>query len=98
MASKWVLGKRVVTQGVKSARVALPIIIKPARTLWNEIIGFLFIVMAIFPFGSSVVRTARHYNGDTGSLLKMIMGGFFALVLGSYGISSFLRARKISRS
>ncbi|HWB86697.1 MAG TPA: hypothetical protein VG675_21310 [Bryobacteraceae bacterium] len=79
-----------------------PAIIKPARTLWNEVIGFLFLSFAVI-FGFKTVRYAMDYfkaepAGGTGELIRLAMAGFCTLLMAWYGISSFLRARKISRS
>jgi len=89
--------KNVLSQGRLFIRHVVPAAVRPVHTLWHEIIGFLFLVLAIF-IGSAGVRTWTHYKGDPGELLKMILAGCFTIVLAGYGISSFLRARKISRS
>ncbi len=89
--------KSIVYQSQQLLRHILPAAIRPARTLWHELIGFLFIVLAVWPLPSAF-RTARSFNGDTGSLIKLLMIFFFVVLMGGYGISSFLRARKISRS
>jgi hypothetical protein len=70
---------------------------KPARTLWHEVIGFLFLAMAII-FVFSGLRAIREFDGSIGAVLRLVMLAFCVCVLGGYGISSFLRARKISRS
>jgi hypothetical protein len=75
----------------------LPGVIKPIHILWNEVIGFIFLVLAAF-VGISTYRRAQHFGGDTGGLLILIASFLFAAVLAWYGISSFLKARKISRS
>lgn len=85
---------RVAKQFVKHV---LPGVMKPARVLWNEIIGFLFVVLAVF-VGFSSYRRARIYSGDTGEML--LLGAYFLFtgLLLYYGVSSFWKARKISRS
>ena len=70
----------------------LPAIVKPAHALWNEVIGFLFLCIAGI-FGIQAVRSWIH--GDIG---RMLLAAFCTLLLGGYGVSSFRRARKISRS
>ena len=80
----------------------VPAILKPARALWNQVIGFLFLSLAVF-FGSGTVRYARGYmkagpGGGTGELMGLARAGFCTFLMAWYGISSFLRARKISRS
>ena len=75
----------------------IPGVMKPARILWNEIIGFLFVVLAVF-VGFATYRRARTYSGDTGELLLLVAYFGFCGLLAYYGLSSFWRARKISRS
>lgn len=75
----------------------VPGVIKPVRVLWNEIIGFLFLVLAVFVSLSSY-RRAQNFGGDLGELLLLIAYFGFAALLGYYGVSSFWKARKISRS
>ena len=73
-------------------RHVVPAIVKPAHILWNEVIGFLFLCIAGI-FGIQAVRSGMHHE-----IGRTLMAGFCTLLLGGYGISSFRRARKISRS
>jgi type VI protein secretion system component VasK len=75
----------------------LPGIIKPLHALWNEMIGFLFAVFAIVIF-ASLVKGIMQYQGDTESLGRLLMMGFAFVVMAFFGIQSFWKARKISRS
>jgi hypothetical protein len=79
----------------------LPAVIKPARTLWNEVIGFLFLCFATL-FGFKTWGYLREYaNVSTqggGELVRLLIAGFCTLLMAWYGFSSFRRARKISRS
>lgn len=70
----------------------VPAIVKPAHALWNEVIGFLFLCIAGV-FGIQAVRSWMQQE-----IGRMLLATFCALLLGSYGVSSFRRARKISRS
>ncbi len=75
----------------------VPQVIKPIRTLWNELIGFLFLCLAAIP----VPRTIRHlqdYNETGQGLFRVVLSLFFITMMAVFGIQSFLRARKISRS
>jgi glycerol uptake facilitator-like aquaporin len=75
------------------AHHVVPAVIKPLRVLWNEMIGFVFLL-----FGVMVAfRTWReHQSGQ--AMTMVMMGALFAAVMLYYGVSSFLRARKIHRS
>ena len=80
----------------------VPAILKPARTLWNQVIGFLFLSFSVI-FGLKTVRYSMDYvkagpDGGPGELIRLAMAGFCTFLMAWYGISSFLRARKISRS
>ena len=75
----------------------IPALVKPMRTLWNEIIGFLFLVLAVWALPSGI-RSAREFDGDSESIFKVIMTGVFIVTMRWFGISSLRRARKISRS
>jgi hypothetical protein len=88
--------------GREFLRHVVPAVLKPARTLWNEVIGFLFLCFAIL-FGFKGVRTYLDFAGAppdeaTGHLVRLITSGFCTLLMLYFGITSFLRARKISRS
>ena len=75
----------------------LPAAIRPARTLWNEMIGFLF---GVFAVGASYycARAFLDSKGDPGSVIRVILSGIFGIIMAYYGISSFVKARRISRS
>ncbi|MFB3777042.1 MAG: hypothetical protein ACE141_05500 [Bryobacteraceae bacterium] len=78
-------------------RHVLPQILKPIRALWNEVIGFVFLSLAAVP----VPRTIRHWQeySETGQgLSRIVLSGIFITMMAAFGIHSFLRARKISRS
>jgi hypothetical protein len=70
----------------------LPAIAKPARSLWNEVIGFIFICFAVV-LGFKAFSYLR--SGDRG---RLIVAGFWFLLMAYFGLASFLRARRISRS
>lgn len=79
----------------------VPAVMRPARVLWNEIIGFFFICLAVL-FGSGTVRAylamASGPKQDPGDLMRFIGTAFLTLMMLYFGVTSFLRARKISRS
>jgi hypothetical protein len=75
----------------------LPGILKPLLSLWHEVIGFLFICLAVIP-GFSAFRAIRDFNGEPDSLFRIVLTLLFMGIMAYYGITSFLRARRISRS
>jgi hypothetical protein len=75
----------------------VPGVMRPMRVLWNEIIGFLFIVLAVAMM-PGLLRAYRALGSPQSSPGRfMIALGFLAMLL-YFGVSSFLRARKIGRS
>jgi hypothetical protein len=80
----------------------VPAVIKPAHTLWNELIGFLFICLSVM-FGFGTVRSYLDFtkaapDAAGGFFLRTVVGVFCTAIVLYYGITSFLRARRISRS
>ena len=75
----------------------MPGVVRPLRVLWNEIIGFIFVVLAIWATPSTY-RTLREFDGDAESFFRAILSLSFAAMMAYFGVSSFLRARRISRS
>jgi len=71
----------------------LPGVARPLHILWNQIIGFLFLVLAAVPVPSAI----RSYQ-DPNGLPRLMMSVLFILLMATFGISSFLKARKIARS
>jgi hypothetical protein len=75
----------------------VPGVTRPLRILWNEIIGFFFLVFGGW-FGTATVRSVRNLDKPGGNLFWVVVSGLAAIVMLYYGVTSFLRARKISRS
>lgn len=66
------------------------------RALFQEVIGFVFLVFA--GWGALwLIRSWRQFEGDGEALFKIVLVAGFVLMMGSFGISSFRRARRISR-
>jgi hypothetical protein len=100
-----VLKPNAIRGGVQFVRHVVPAVLKPARTLWNEVIGFFFLCFAVV-FGFKTARYALDFahastsktEGAGDELLRLVMAGFCTLLLSWYGVTSFRRARKIARS
>ena len=84
-------------QGRQFVRHVVPEVLRPARTLWHEVIGFLFLALALLPIPAGI-RAIRSFDGQTGTIVRLALTAIFVVIMGGYGISSFRRARKISRS
>jgi hypothetical protein len=94
---EYVAKRSIISHGAELIRHVVPQVIRPIRSLWHEVIGFLFLSLA-FLGGVSGFRAARDFDGSPGNLFRLIVIACFVLLMGGYGVSSFLRARKISRS
>ncbi len=71
----------------------IPGVARPIHSLWNQFIGLLFIVFALIP-----VPGAIRIFGKEGSGPRLALTIPFVLIMGWFGVSSFLKARKIDRS
>ena len=87
----------ILHRGYQLVRHIVPAVVKPAHTLWHEVIGFLFLALAVIPIPSGL-RTLRNLDSGGGSVVRLILTVAFVAIMAGYGISSFRRARKISRS
>lgn len=70
----------------------LPQVIKPLRIVWNQVIGFMFLVFAVF----GVRHVYRSYMES--NFFHLLVSGSFCALMTFFGISSFLRAYKASKS
>jgi hypothetical protein len=78
-------------------RHVVPQVIKPLRALWNQMIGLVFVVFAIAA-ASQTFHAWREFNERGEGFLRLTVSAIFFLIMGGFGVSSFLRARRISRS
>ena len=83
---------QILRHGRQFLNHVVPAVVKPARTLWNEVIGFLFLCLAVI-LGFNTVRSYLAHDA-----FRVFLAGPMTLIMAWFSISSFLRARKISRS
>jgi uncharacterized membrane protein len=76
----------------KFVKHVLPAAVKPVHSLWHEVLGFVFLVFA----GLAAWKVFRH--SDTMGPVQLLLIVPLIVVTAYYGISSFLKARRISRS
>jgi len=81
----------------KFLKHVVPGVMKPMQIVWNQVIGFFFIVLAVGTV-PSLIRAWREFDGESKDFFRLGLTLVFGLIMGGYGIFSFLRARKISRS
>jgi hypothetical protein len=89
---KLVAQKHLARQAGKFVKHVIPAAVKPVHSLWHEILGFIFLGFA----GIAAFWVARHVATIGPGQLVLIIP-LIALTAG-YGVSSFLKARRISRS
>ncbi|HTU43490.1 MAG TPA: hypothetical protein VMF91_00405 [Bryobacteraceae bacterium] len=73
----------------KFAQHVVPEVVRPARVIWNQAIGAVFL---LFAFSFAWYSIAQHRN-----VAALIGGGFLTAVMTFFGITSFLKARRIAR-
>jgi Ca2+/Na+ antiporter len=94
--------RKAVRHGGKFLQHIVPAIVKPLHSLWNEVIGFFFLCFAA-AFG---IKTFAYYRSYVqapapeafSQLMRVVVTALVGVVMALFGISAFLRARKISRS
>lgn len=91
-----------VRHGAQFVKHVVPAVVKPARVLWNEVIGFVFMCLGVifgFKAGKLYLDFASAGPDDQGaSLARFLLAGFCTALMIYFGATSFWRARKISRS
>jgi hypothetical protein len=75
----------------------LPGVIRPIRILWNEMIGFMFVCLGIIPLFSAV-KAYREFDAGREGPGRLLVILFFSGIMLYFGLSSFMRARRISRN
>lgn len=89
---KFVPQKHLARQAGKFVKHVVPAAVKPVHSLWHEILGFIFLAFAVV-LAFNVIR-----HRETMGATKLILIVPLVVLAAGYGISSFLKARRISRS
>lgn len=80
----------------KFLAAVLPGIIRPLHSLWNEVLGFLFFLLAVM-----MVRPVwmgwKELDQGPEHLLRFLLSAFMFSILLGFAIHAFWKARKISR-
>jgi hypothetical protein len=79
-------------QAGKFVRHVVPAAFKPIHSLWHEILSFLFLAIA----AGIIWRLVRSPGRLSLPVLLVVI--FFLVILIFYGVSSFLKSRRITRS
>ena len=73
----------------KFATHVVPEVVRPARVIWNQAIGGVFGVLALYLFAWAY----QHRDNQAG----WIGAVFFGAVMAFFSVTSFLSARRIAR-
>ena len=93
--------RSLLSHGAEFLKHVVPQVIRPIRSP-NSVnqsapSGFLFLCLA-FLGGVSGFRVVRNFDGEPENMFRLLVIAIFVVIMGGFGISSFRRARKISRS
>jgi hypothetical protein len=84
--------KHLARQAGKFVKHVVPAAVKPVHSLWHEILGFLFLAIAVIVAAGVIRNRASMGPGKLVLIIPIIV------VTAVYGVSSFRKARRISRS
>jgi hypothetical protein len=84
--------KHLARSAGKFVKHVLPAAVKPVHSLWHEILGFVFLAVA----ATAGWQLFRHASSLGPIKIAIIVP--LVVVTTGYGVSSFLKARRISRS
>jgi hypothetical protein len=90
---------RIIGLAVEEFKKLIPRLWGIARELFHEVIGFIFMAVSLFfVFGSGgLIRTIKDLDSDPDSVGRLLLVSAAVLMFGGFGLSSFVRARRISR-
>lgn len=75
----------------------VPAVVRPLQILWNQIIGFVFLCFAVIG-AMRAYPDVRAFDGDMESLGKVALPAVWVLVMGTFAILSFWKARRVARA
>lgn len=89
---------KAASAGFAEVRSFLPKLWGLARQLFNEIMGMVFLALAIFfTVGAhGLVHTYRELDDNPDQFKTFLVLSVFVLMFTGFGVSSFLRARRIA--
>jgi ABC-type dipeptide/oligopeptide/nickel transport system permease subunit len=85
-----------VSHARKFAQHVVPEVVRPARIIWNQAIGAIFLLFALLFFGNAT-RYLSGLGSDSRNGVALAFSLFLGILMAIFGVSSFLKARRISR-
>lgn len=86
-----------ISHGRQFVKHVLPAVLRPLRVLWNQIIGFVFLVLTVWAVPRTI-KNVREFDGDTESVAHLLLSGVFVALMGGFALYSFWRAHKVPKS
>lgn len=77
------------------ARTVVPEVMRPARVIWNQAIGAIFLILAI-PAVMKALQILREPQQNERTTFALILSIVFASIMIIFGVGSLLKARRIS--
>ena len=77
------------------ARTVVPEVVRPARIIWNQAVGALFLILAL-PALMKILQILRGPKPDEQTTFALILSIVFSTIMIGFGVASFLRARRIA--
>ena len=74
----------------------LPAVMRPLRIVWNQVIGFFFLVLAAAAL-PRVIHSAREFDGEPQSVFRLVLSGIFIACMTGFGVHSFWRAHRVPK-
>jgi hypothetical protein len=78
------------------ARTVVPEVVRPARVIWNQAVGAIFVVLAVPALFKGVQLYREMKPGDSRSVFGLVLSAVFCVVMFSFAIASFRKARRIA--
>lgn len=80
----------------KFSQHMVPHVVRPAQIIWNQVVGLIFLVLAVGAL-SQAYKFYQLLGTDPKSGAQLFIALLFGLPMLYFGITSFMRARKLSR-
>ncbi len=85
-----------VNDAKRFAQHVVPEVVRPARIIWNQAMGGVFLLFALLFFGYAI-KYFRALDAGAGNPVALVFSAFLGAVMLFFGIGSFLKARRISQ-
>src|SRR3954464_12429366 len=77
------------------AKTVVPEVVRPARIIWNQAVGAIFLVLGIPALLKALQLYREMGPNDSRSLFGLVLSVIFCIVMFSFAIAPFMKARRI---